>query len=484
MIRLIKESGYVQLCQLKQKYSEKYGRELCKRPLKKWLDKIPAVYIDHHPVKDSIHVHCKEVLKRLTKAKKGMHEAQAQEGIDEQNPKKQKNNDNKKKGQKKKKNKTTDAGARSRQENTQTRISPLLQPSCSPRRQKITLTSLGATSGASIAASAATTTTEQEKEQEGLESNEPAATLHLSRAREVNERGKNAPKKKKAKKPKKEKKPKNLAIIMAEQNQKRERATKKKNELLEAYNNELTAIPQAKDNLPSRYDCYYGMANHKIDPRERGRGCIMHFGSTSSGKTFWPKKKTFKTKGQGLNKSKTPFSRAIVSGYMANKIKNSGIQKAARKVRNLARLRKKYNPRPAAPTAHALQRYKERGKYSSPIYKPASNNENEVVVVTYVPIQRKIYADARSSTLTIRREVKRMSGLSKQTDLPKSKLSSRDAYLFKLSSQALKKKECRRRKEQRQRAYAKRSPIFTSEEIDELFHKKKWKKKKKKKKKI
>ena len=446
MIRLIKESskGYVQLCQLKQKYWEKYGRELCKRPLKKWLDKIPAVYIDDHPAKDSIHVHCKEVLKRLTKAKKGTHEARAQEGIDEQNPKKQKNNNNKKKGQKEKKK--TDAGARSR-----------LQPSCSPRRQKTTLTSLGTTRGAAIAASAATTTTEQEKEkeQEGLESNEPAATLHLSRAREVNERGKNASQKKKAKKSK------NLAIIMAEENHwRRKKAAKKKNELLEANNNELTAIPQAKDNLPLRYDCYYGMANHKIDPRERGRGCIMHFGSTSSGKTFWPKKKTFKTKGQGLYKSKTPFSRAIVSGYMANKIKNSGGQKAARKARNLARLRKKYNPRPAAPTAHALQRYKERGRYSSPIYKPASNNQNEVVVVTYVPIQRKIYADARSSTLTIRREVKRMSGLSKQTDLPKSKLSSRDTYLFKLSSQALKKKECRRRKEQWQRAYAKRSPIY------------------------
>jgi hypothetical protein len=55
VVRLIKQSpnGYVQLSQLKQKYREKYGRDLCQRPLKKWLDKIPAVII----VNDSIHVH-------------------------------------------------------------------------------------------------------------------------------------------------------------------------------------------------------------------------------------------------------------------------------------------------------------------------------------------------------------------------------------------------------------------------------------------
>jgi hypothetical protein len=63
-----------------------------------------------------------------------------------------------------------------------------------------------------------------------------------------------------------------------------------------------------------------------------------------------------------------PFSRAIVSGYIANKIKKAGDQKAARKTRNPA-LRKKHNPTPAAPTSHAIQRYKERGAASSPIYK-------------------------------------------------------------------------------------------------------------------
>jgi hypothetical protein len=76
-----------------------------------------------------------------------------------------------------------------------------------------------------------------------------------------------------------------------------------------------------------------------------------------------------------------------------------------------------------------------------------------------------------------------MSRSSKQTDLPKSKLSSRDAYLFKLSSQALKKEECRRRLEQRHRAYAKRSPTTSpaaSRQIDKIFPKKKWKKKRKK----
>jgi hypothetical protein len=482
VIRLIKQSsnGYVQLCQLKQKYREKYGRDLCQRPLKKWLDKIPDVYIDHHPVNDSIHVH-------------ETHEAH--EGNDEQIPKNQNNNNinNKKRQKKKKKKKTANASARSRlQENTQTCISPLLLPSCcSPQRQKTTLTCLGTTRGAAIAASAATKTTEQEKEkeQEGFESNEPPASLHLSQAREVN--GKKAPESKK----KKAKKTKNLAMIMEEQKLQKKKigekkATKKKNKGGDGVNDLCFAFARTKAKakmkkavVPIRNDCYYGMANHTANSKEgdsKGRRCIMHFGFTSSGKTCWSKN-TFKTKEQVLYKSKTPFSSAIVSGYMANKIKNSCGQKAARKARNLARLRKKYNPRPAAPTAHALQRYKERGKYSSPVYKPTGANQNNVVVMTYMPIQREIYADSKSSTLTIRREVKRMSRLSKQTDLPKSKLSSRDAYLFKLSSQALKKEECRRRLEKRERAYAKRSPttsLAASQQIDKIFPKKKWKKKK------
>ena len=323
VIRLIKQSsnGYVQLCQLKQKYREKYGRDLCQRPLKKWLDKIPDVYIDHHPVNDSIHVH-------------ETHEAH--EGNDEQIPKNQNNNNiNNKKRQKKKK--TANASARSRlQENTQTCISPLLLPSsgCSPQRQKTTLTCLGTTRGAAIAASAATKTTEQEKEkeQEGFESNEPPASLHLSQAREVN--GKKAPESKK----KKAKKTKNLAMIMEEQKPQKKKigekkkATKKKNKGGDGVNDLCFAFARTKAKakmkkavVPIRNDCYYGMANHTANSKEgdsKGRRCIMHFGFTSSGKTCWSKN-TFKTKGQALYKSKNSFSRAIVSGYMANKIKNS-----------------------------------------------------------------------------------------------------------------------------------------------------------------
>lgn len=359
VIRLIKESsnGYVQLCQLKQKYREKYGRDLCQRPLKKWLDKIPALYIDHHPVNDSIHVRPKPT----TKAKEETQEAQVP-------------NNNKKRQKKKKK--TANASARSRQENTQTCISPLLLHCHSPRRQDTTLTSLGTTRGTAIAAPAATTTTEQEKEkeQEGFESNEPLASLHLSQAREVN--GKKAPesKKNKNKNKNKAKKQKNLAMIMEEQKLQKKKIGEKKKATKKKNKNKM------KNAIPIRNDCYYGMANHTTNSKEgdsKGRRCIMHFGCTSSGKTF-RFENTFKTNGQGLYKSS--FSWAIISGYMANKIKNSCGHKAARKARNLARLRKKYNPRPAAPTAHALQRYKERGKYSSPVYKPTGDTQNDVVL--------------------------------------------------------------------------------------------------------
>ena len=182
----------------------------------------------------------------------------------------------------------------------------------------------------------------------------------------------------------------------------------------------------------------------------------MHFGSTSSGKTLWPGKPQRQSI-SGASK-RSPVTRAIVSGYIANKIQNAGGQKAARKTRNLARLRKKYNPMPAAKTAHALQRYKERGSSSSPIYK-SWEGEKRAIVVTYVPIQRKNYSDAKKSRQTIQLEVDRMSQLSTKSDLPKSRLSSRDSYLFKLSSQAAKKEEYRRRSTQKRKAYAKWTPL-------------------------
>eukprot|EP00956_Cyclotella_meneghiniana_P001586 scaffold1793_cov19-Cyclotella_meneghiniana.AAC.1 len=218
---------------------------------------------------------------------------------------------------------------------------------------------------------------------------------------------------------------------------------------------------KSSHNLPIRNDCYYGMANHKVDNQGR-RKCIMHFGFTSGCKTkHWPSKESkrhYYISERPISSSKCPISRAIVSGYIANKIKKTGGRKAARKTRNLARLRKKHNPTPAAPTSHAIQRYRERGIASSPVYKPMEGG-NEAIVVTYVPIQRELYSDAKKSRLSIQVEVDRMSNLSKKSGLPKSKLSSRDAYLFKLSSQATKKEECRRRSQQKQKAYSKQCPL-------------------------
>ena len=203
--------------------------------------------------------------------------------------------------------------------------------------------------------------------------------------------------------------------------------------------------------LPIRSDCYYGMANHQNDTQSKRKG-IMHFGSTSECKTkYWPSNKK-KLLHRDFNVG--PFSRAIISGYIANKVKKAGGQKAARKTRNLARLRKKHNPTPADPTRHAKQRYKERGLDSSSIYK-SLNDGKEAIVMTYVPIQRRNYSDAKNSSKTIQLEVDRMSKLSKKSDLPKSKLSSRDACLFELSSQATKKEEWMRRSERKKRAYAK-----------------------------
>ena len=205
-----------------------------------------------------------------------------------------------------------------------------------------------------------------------------------------------------------------------------------------------------KGGLPLRNDCYYGMANQASQVQ---KNCIMHFGFTSQGKKFWTgncQNKSTRRRSHEVSKA-SPYSRAIVSGYIAKKIKNAGGPKAARKLRNLARLRRMYNPTPAVPTRHAQIRYNERGSTSSPIYKAEEANRNKAVVVTYLPIKRK-YSDAKKSRMTIQLEVDRMS---RKSDLPKSKLSSRDAYLFKLSTKAAKHEECRRRSVQKEKAYNK-----------------------------
>ena len=218
-----------------------------------------------------------------------------------------------------------------------------------------------------------------------------------------------------------------------------------------------TKVERPQINLPICNDCYYGMENHQVDTK-KSRNCIMHFGSTSDCKTrYWPgdKKKQLCRHGQDGRVSNLPgpFSRAIVSGYIANKIKKSGGQKAARQMRNLARLRSA-NPMPAFLSSHAKQRYKERGLGSSPIYKSLKDG-NEAIVLTYVLIQRKYLSDAKNSSQTIQLEVDRMSKLSKKSELPTSNLSSRDAHLFKLSRQATKEEEWRHRSQQKKKAYSK-----------------------------
>mmetsp|Transcript_4958 Transcript_4958/g.9214 ORF Transcript_4958/g.9214 Transcript_4958/m.9214 type:complete len:118 (+) Transcript_4958:181-534(+) len=57
----------------------------------------------------------------------------------------------------------------------------------------------------------------------------------------------------------------------------------------------------------------------------------------------------------------------------------------------------------------------------------------------------------------------------KCTDLPKSKLSTRDAHLFKLSTKAVRKEEYRRRSVKRGKAYKKRC-MYTPESQQICWH--------------
>ena len=179
-------------------------------------------------------------------------------------------------------------------------------------------------------------------------------------------------------------------------------------------------------------------------PKPKKKKCIMQFGLTAGGKSFWPKNIKVEAKGGCQHKrQKRAYSRAIVSGYLANKRKEAGGAKARRKACNLNRLRNKNNP-PAVPSAHALQRYQERGSSSTPIYKDIGSH-GKVIIVTYTYAKRAIYSKAKNSQQTILLQVDQMKCSAKHTGLPRSKLSPRDAYLLKLSSKAATKEEQRRR---------------------------------------
>ena len=81
--------------------------------------------------------------------------------------------------------------------------------------------------------------------------------------------------------------------------------------------------------------------------------------------------------------------------------------------------------------------------------------KRKAIVITYIPIRRERISETKEAKSMVLSEVNRMNNSAKISGLPKSKLSSRDGYLLKLSSEALKKEEYKRRSIQREKAYKK-----------------------------
>eukprot|EP00986_Skeletonema_menzelii_P004825 scaffold1692_cov74-Skeletonema_menzelii.AAC.8 len=413
IIKLIQEApnGYVPLDQLKKQYHEFYGKHLERKKIGKWIRTLPGIHINNDPVKDSIHaLHKKDDTEAELVIKLIQYDPNGYVPLDQLKMKYYE-----KYGKHLERKKIL----------KWIRSLPGIYIDNSPVTLSIHFRVDAGLACFSVA--------------EGVQSMERSYAAVVKRKKEE--------KKRKHKKTKGNNPSANLTTPTPKKTKQ-----KKGKKCKAGHTNECKARVESFHpclKLPIRNDCYYGMANHQVDTHE-SRKCIMHFGSTSDcKKKYWPgkgEKQLHRVSKAG------PVSRAIVSGYIANKIKKAGRQKAARKTRNLARLRKKHNPMPAVPSSHAKQRYKERGLGSSPIYESLKDGK-EAIVLTYVPIQRSVCLDAKNSRRTIQLEVDRMSKLS--SDLPKSKLSARDAYLFKLSSQAAKKEEYRRRSQQKEKAYSK-----------------------------
>eukprot|EP00984_Skeletonema_dohrnii_P020099 scaffold9709_cov126-Skeletonema_dohrnii-CCMP3373.AAC.10 len=434
VIKLIQEApnGYVPLDQLKQKYHDKYGKHLKRNKTLKWIRKLPGVYVDSDPVDNSIHIGANSGLTHHAAPSVEVEGVQCHQRkkvyvppVRTRERKPLPNHPHHHAAIVKTLKSQNGRIALHEFKKEYKLVTNNIPPYPETGVRKWILSAGGVQIKKEVLQLMSTTMTDPKFEAPNAQQRQDG----------------DVSKRKKGKKEKAKSKAKSPSDDLPTHTPKRQKL-KKKGKRIKA------KVKSSQCNLPIRNDCYHGMANHKVDT-ERRRECIMHFGSTSYCTKLWPgqEKKRLHWVSNGGS-----FSRVIVSGYMANKIKKSGGQKAARKTRNLARLRKKHNPTPAAPTPHALQRYKERGSHSSPIYKPIEGGK-KAIVVTYLPIQRDVYSDAKKSSQTIQLEVDRMSQLSKKSDLPKSKLSSRDAYLFKLSNRAATKEECRRRSQQKERAY-------------------------------
>ena len=158
-------------------------------------------------------------------------------------------------------------------------------------------------------------------------------------------------------------------------------------------------------------------------------------------------------------------SKYFESGYIANKRKNAGNQKAWRKEINLPRLIKKFNNSPVL-SDHAKQRLQERGPVTKPIYKDLkqSFNQNKRIIVTYIP-QQDTRKNAHERINNIRR-LQKKSAFDRRNNRPKIPLSNTDVTILKHSKKILVKEEQERRLVQRRTSLEKAGfyslyPYFT-----------------------
>ena len=86
------------------------------------------------------------------------------------------------------------------------------------------------------------------------------------------------------------------------------------------------------------------------------------------------------------------------NGYLAKKLKKAGKQKYDRKLKSWSRFdNPRFNGPQTRESNHAKQRFKQRGRFSIPVYKDDSNSTT--IVVTYLPPRQYCVVDTAHATI-------------------------------------------------------------------------------------
>lgn len=137
------------------------------------------------------------------------------------------------------------------------------------------------------------------------------------------------------------------------------------------------------------------------------------------------------------------------SGYLAFKAKKAGEHKFLRKQREMDRCSRRFVAPQMVVSDHAKQRFRQRGKYTIPVYKDGNSKVSATVVVTYLPYGRRSRRRSeKQAHETIRLQLDHMKKYALcSSRWPRPRLPRYDSLIWGMSKKYIRKATAKRRDE-------------------------------------